>query len=188
MHVSRGGWTIGALALGLSACCFGGHAGGADTGPAVAAFDPTHAGEGVLPTPALSFAGVDAPYPDPLAARGTQGAIVRSSSATVRTISGNLPGVAVGSQCSYAEYRIVNGGTLDCRWNVSCGGYVLYGLANGGYQRCEDPTWPAGTLMFDPNTSRIDTDPSFIFNTQGLSVSDDAAGRLGAFTVTLGVP
>lgn len=175
-------------ALVLGGCCFAGRgAGGADAAASAPAFDPAHAGEGALPTPALSFAGVDPPYPDPLAARGTQGAIVRSGSATVRTISGNLPGVTTGTVCSYAEYRIV-GSTLDCRWNVSCGGYVLYGLATGGYQHCEDPTWPPGTLMFDPNTSRIDTDPSFIFNAGGLSVSDDAAGRLGAFTVTLGVP
>lgn len=177
------------LVLALAGCCFGGRGvGGADGGGGGgAAYDPATHGEGQLPTPALSFAGVDPPYPDPLAARGTQGAIVRSGSATVRTLSGNLPGVAVGSQCSYAEYRIV-GSDYDCRWNVSCGGYVLYGLSTGGYQRCEDPTWPAGTLMFDPNTSRVDTDPSFIFNAQGLSVSDDALGRLGAFTVTLGVP
>lgn len=190
MHVTRTSriCVLAALALAAGGCCFGaGTHGGADSGPTTAPFDPAHAGEGQLPNPLPSFAGVEAPYPDPLAPRGTQGAIVRSGSATVRTVNGNLPGVAVGTICSYTEYRIV-GSTLDCRWNVSCGGYVLYGLGTGGYQHCEDPTWPLGTLMFDPNTSRIDTDPSFIFNTSGLSVSDDAAGRLGAFTVTLGVP
>lgn len=184
----RGIFVAVVLALGLGACCFGGgHGLGADAGSAAPVFDPAHAGEGVLPTPAPSFAGVEAPYPNPLAPRGTQGAIVRSGSATARTVSGNLPGVAVGTICSYTEFRIV-GSDYDCRWNVSCGGYVLYGLGTGGYQHCEDPTWPPGTLMFDPNTSRIDTDPSFIFNSGGLSVSDDAAGRLGAFTVTLTVP
>jgi len=188
MHALRTLCVITALTFGLGACCFGGRSGTPPPSTTAPTFDPAHAGEGVLPTPALSFAGVDPPYPDPLAARGTQGAIVRSGTATVRTVYGNLAGVVVGSQCSYAEYRIVGAGDLDCRWNVTCGGFVLYGLSTGGYQRCEDPAWPVGTLMFDPNTSRIDTDPSFIFNTAGLSVSDDAAGRLGAFTVTMGVP
>lgn len=187
MRLTRSPHTLIAIgaALALDACCFGGHAVSPDAGPV--AIDPAHAGEGRMPIPAILFAGVEAPYPNPQAPRGTQGAIVRSGSATARTVSGNLPGVAVGTVCSYVEFRILDS-TLDCRWNVTCGGYVLYGLGTGGYQRCEDPTWPAGTLMFDPNTSRIDTDPSFIFNANGLSVSDDAAGRLGAFTVTLGVP
>ncbi|MFO0684679.1 MAG: hypothetical protein U0234_21665 [Sandaracinus sp.] len=179
------------LALGLGACCFGGRSGTATTTdpgtPTTPAYDPATHGEGQLPTPPVLFAGVEAPYPDPLAARGTQGAIVRSGTATAQTVSGALTGVAQGTTCSYVEYRIV-GSDYDCRWNVTCGGFVLYGLGTGGYQHCEDPTWPAGTLMFDPNTSRIDTDPSFIFNANGLSVSDDAAGRLGAFTVTMTVP
>jgi hypothetical protein len=174
--------------MSFAGCCFGGgHGLGADAGSAPAPFDPAHAGEGSLPTPAVSFAGVQPPYPDPLAARGTEGAIVRSGTATVRTVSGNLPGVATGTVCSYVEFRHLNS-EYECRWNVSCLGYVLYGLGTGGYQHCEDPSWQPGTLMFDPNTSRIDTDPSFIFNAGGLSVTDDAAGALGAFTVTLGVP
>lgn len=178
------------LALGLGACCFGGRStdpSATTTTTPTAAYDPATHGEGQLPTPAVLFAGVEAPYPDPLAARGTQGAIVRSGTATAQTVSGTLAGVAQGTTCSYVEYRIVDS-TYDCRWNVTCGGYVLYGLGTGGYQHCEDATWPAGTLMFDPNTSSIDTDPSFIFNTNGLSVSDDAGGRLGAFTVTMTVP
>lgn len=192
MHATRSSsfWLGALLSMALTGCCFGGaHEGGgtSTTEPAPAAFDPATAGEGQLPTPALTFAGVEAPYPDPAAPRGTQGAIVRSGSATVTTVAGTLAGVSVGTVCSYAEYRIV-GSSYDCRWNVSCAGNVLYGLGTGGYQHCEDATWPAGTLMFDPNTSRIDTDPSFIFNANGLSVSDDAAGRLGAFTVTLSVP
>jgi hypothetical protein len=169
----------------VGGCCFGSHAATPDAGPI--AVDPAHAGEGVMPTPAILFAGVEAPYPNPQAPRGTQGAIVRSGSATVRTMSGTLPGVAQGTVCSYVEYRIVGAG-LDCRWNVTCGSYVLYGLGTGGYGHCDDPTWPAGTLMMDVSTSRIDNDPSFIFNASGLSVSDDAVGRLGAFTVTMGVP
>jgi hypothetical protein len=186
-HESRSGSFVALAAIAvLGGCCFGSHAGPADAGPV--AFDPTHAGEGQMPTPAILFAGVESPYPNPQAPRGTQGAIVRSGSATVRTVSGNLPGVTAGSACSYVEFRNVGDPRLDCRWNVTCGSYVLYGLGTGGYGPCEDRSWAAGTLAMDVSTSRVDTDPSIVFNTNGLSVSDDAAGRLGAFTVTMGVP
>jgi hypothetical protein len=186
MNVSRSLCTA-LLGLALGACCFGGAHGAADTGPA--AFDPASAGQGQLPTPPPLFAGVDPPYPNPLAARGTEGAIVRSGTATVQTISGNLPGVAVGTVCSYTEFVHV-GTTVDCRWNLTCAGFVLYGLGTGGYGRCEDPSWSAGVLALDTRNSSAEYhgDPSFVFNGTTISVSDDVGGRLGAFTVTLGVP
>ena len=144
-------------------------------------------GEGALPTPQPLFAGVEPPYPLPGAAVGTEGYIRRAGSATAQIVSG-LTGVTQGTQCSYTQYQITHAGALDCRWNVTCGGYVLYGLGTSGYQHCSDPTWPPGTLMFDPDTSGRDTDPMFIFNAGGISIGDDAAGRNGTFSATLTVP
>jgi hypothetical protein len=177
------------LALSLSApgCCFGGSGGNTTaTPPPVVAPVAIPTGAGVLPTPQPLFAGVDAPYPIPGAAVGVEGYILRSGSATVQSVSG-LAGVTVGSQCSYTQYQITSS-TLDCRWNVTCGGYVVYGLGTGGYQRCQDPAWPAGTLMFDPNTSISDQDPSFSFNASTISINDDLSGRNGTYSLTLTVP
>jgi hypothetical protein len=180
-----------ALAFASSGCCFGNHA-----APASSAVDPGTATTGTvapppatgplgLPNPPPLFAGVEPPYPDPLAARGTHGAIVRAGAATVSAVTGTLAGVATGTVCSYTEWRVVGDSTWDCRWNVTCGSNVLYGLGTGGYQHCEDSTWPAGTVMFDPNTSAQDNDPSFTFVGNQLIVSDDMTGRLGTFSVTL---
>ncbi len=175
------------LSIVFPGCCFGNTSGtgGGTTEPIAAA--PVPLGNGVLPTPPPLFAGVDAPYPLPGAAPGVEGYILRSGSATAQVVSG-LPGVTQGTQCSYTQYQITHIATLDCRWNVTCGGYVLYGLGTSGYQHQTDPTWPAGTLMFDPQTSARDTDPMFIFNSSGISIGDDASGRNGAFSATLTVP
>lgn len=176
------------LALAFPGCCFGGSSGTTtQTPPPVVAPPPIPMGSGVLPTPQPLFAGVEAPYPLPGAPVGAEGYILRSGSATVQTVSG-LTGVTQGSQCSYTQYQSRNSGDLDCRWNVTCGGYVVYGLGTSGYQHCQDPTWPTGTLMFDANTTITDTDPSFVFNGASISINDDLSGRNGAFSVTLSVP
>jgi hypothetical protein len=171
------------LAVLAPGCCFGGGAGAIDSGPAAPVIP---LGNGVLPTPPPLFAGVEAPYPVVGAPEGTEGYIVRSGSATAQVVSG-LPGVSQGTQCSYTQYR-TSDPTINCRWNVTCGGYVLYGLARAGYQTCTNATWPAGTLMFDPQTSSRDGDPMFIFNSTGISIGDDGSGRIGTFSATLTVP
>jgi hypothetical protein len=187
--MSRLALVLVAVAILFPGCCMGGSSGPTtqQTAPPLAVPAAVPMGSGVLPNPPPLFAGVDAPYPIPGAAPGVEGYILRSGSATAQIVSG-LAGVTQGTQCSYTQYQITHSTTLDCRWNVTCGGYVLYGLGNGGYQRCNDPMWPAGTLMFDPNTSGADTDPMFIFNAGGISIGDDALGRNGAFSATLTVP
>ncbi len=187
---------LSALALALSVlassgCCFGGSSSSTatttDPPPVVSPpAPPVPLGSGVLPTPPPLFAGVDAPYPIPGASPGIEGYIIRSGSATVTTVSG-LAGVTQGSSCSYTQYQITSS-TLDCRWNVTCGSFVVYGLGTSGYQHCTDRAWPAGTLMFDPNTSSNDTDPSFTFDGHNIAISDDLVGRNGAFSVTMTVP
>ena len=119
---------------------------------------------------------------------GAQGEILTSGTATVRIATGALPGVAAGTVCSYAQFRVdpaTHG--FDCRWNVTCGSSVVYGLGTAGYQTCSDPAWPPGVLMMDPNMTGSDGDPMFIFNAGGMTVGDDT-GPLGAFSLTLTVP
>jgi hypothetical protein len=145
-------------------------------------------GAGMLPTPALSFVGVDGPMPVPGLPAGTPGAIRTSGTATVAIASGSLPGVTSGTVCSYVQYEVDAAATgFPCRWNVTCGTSVVYGLGGGGYQVCTSPAWPPGVLMMDPNMSSSDSDPMFIFNAGGITVGDDT-GPLGAFTLTMTHP
>lgn len=144
-------------------------------------------GAGVLPTPALSFTGVVGPMPTPGVPVGTPGDIVTSGTATVRIATGALPGVASGTVCSYAQFRVPAGGPFDCRWNVTCGTSVVYGLGEAGYQVCTNASWPPGTLMVDTSMTAADGDPMFIFNGGGLTIGDDT-GPLGAYNLTMTVP
>lgn len=144
-------------------------------------------GAGVLPTVPLVWTGVNGPQAIPGAPAGSVGEIRTSGTATVRLATGSLPGVSSGTVCSYVQFRVTSAGGFDCRWNVTCGPNVVYGLGDGGYQYCQDPTWPPGVLMMDPNMSSVDTDPMFIFNPGGVSISDDA-GPYGAFNLTMTVP
>lgn len=192
------GGAAASLTIFASACCFTPQA--TPTPPPVisppampAIAPPTPAagglpGAGALPTPPLVYTGVVGPQPTPGASPGSEGEILTSGTATVRLATGSLPGVAAGTQCSYAQFRVdpaTHG--FDCRWNVTCGANVVYGLGEAGYQVCTNPAWPPGVLMMDPNMTGNDGDPMFIFNAGGLTVGDDT-GPLGAFTLTLTVP
>jgi hypothetical protein len=144
-------------------------------------------GAGVLPAVPLVWAGVNGPQPMPGAPAGIAGEIRTSGTATVRLATGSLPGVSSGTVCAYVQFRVTSPGGFDCRWNVTCGNTVVYGLGDGGYQYCTDPAWPPGVLMMDPNMTSSDSDPMFIFNPGGISLSDDT-GPYGPFNLTLTVP
>lgn len=149
---------------------------------------PALPGAGLLPTPPVSFAGVDGPLPMPGVPAGSPGAIRTSGTATVALATGSLPGVSSGTVCSYVQYEVDAASMgFPCRWNVTCGTTVVYGAGGGGYQVCTSPAWPPGVLMMDPNMSSTDSDPMFIFNAGGMTVGDDS-GPLGAFTLTMTNP
>lgn len=139
-----------------------------------------------LPTdPTPSFAGVEGPLPMPGTPFGMPGALARSGSATVTTSSGNL-GIPVGTRCAYVQWRTdpaIHG--FDCRWNVTCAGYVLYGTNTSGYEYCTRPEWPAGTIMLDEGTEAMNGDALFRWDAAGMSLGDDPSGDLGAWAVTL---
>jgi hypothetical protein len=145
-------------------------------------------GAGMLPTSPLSFVGIEGPMPIVGAPVGTPGEILTSGTATVRIASGTLPGVASGTVCGYAQFRVdqaTHG--FDCRWNVTCGTSVVYGSGTAGYQVCSNPAWPPGVLMMDPSMTSTDGDGMFIFNAGGMTIGDDT-GALGPFSLTMTVP
>lgn len=185
-------------------CCFGG---GVPTGPAptVAPAVPappmmppmpgmpgvapsTLPGAGALPSnPPLTFAGVTGPLPMIGVAPGSPGEILTSGTATVRIASGSLPGVASGTVCSYAQFRVDPAvHTFECRWNVTCGSSVVYGMGDAGFQPACAPAIP-GVFAMDSEMTGSDGDGMFIFNSGGMTIGDDT-GPLGAFTLTLTVP
>lgn len=115
--------------------------------------------------------------------------LLQTGTATVTSLTGALPGVAVGTPCTYTQTRVlaVGGpGVVDCRWQVTCGVTDLYGgTVPGGYQPCADPAWSASTLAMDSATSATDTDPTFLFSGTTITIGDDASGTHGTFTATL---
>lgn len=117
------------------------------------------------------------------------GALLLSGTATVTSLTGALPGVSIGSSCTYTQTReVASGGPgiLDCRWQITCGATDLYGgTVPGGYQPCADPSWAASTLAMDSATSATDTDPTLLFSGSTITIGDDASGTHGAFTATL---
>lgn len=184
-------------------CCFGGGGLPAAPAPTVAPIVPappmmppgmptmpgsTLPGAGMLPTsPPLTFAGVTGPVPMIGVPPGSPGEILTSGTATVRIASGSLPGVASGTVCSYAQFRVdVAVHTFECRWNVTCGSSVVYGMGEAGYQPACAPTLP-GVFVMDSAMSSSDGDGMFIFNSGGMTIGDDS-GPLGAFNLTLTVP
>ncbi len=185
------------LALG---CCFGG--GVPTPAPTVAPVVPappimptmpgvapsTLPGAGALPTnPPLSFAGVTGPLPMIGVAPGSPGEILTSGTATVRIASGSLPGVASGTVCSYAQFRVdPSVSSFECRWNVTCGTNVVYGLGDAGFQPACAQSLP-GVFVMDSAMTSSDGDGMFIFNSGGMTIGDDS-GPLGPFNLTLTVP
>jgi hypothetical protein len=145
-------------------------------------------GAGALPTsPPLTFAGVTGPLPMIGVPAGTPGEILTSGTATVRIASGSLPGVASGTVCSYAQFRVDPAvHTFECRWNVTCGNSVVYGMGDAGFQPACAQTLP-GVFVMDSAMTSSDGDGMFIFNSGGMTIGDDS-GPLGAFTLTLTVP
>ncbi len=119
---------------------------------------------------------------------------VDSHSATVSSITGAIPGVSPGSTCTYTQTRVsavagTSGGTLDCQWHIRCGGTDVYGGAiGGGYQACSDTTWAPGTYAMDTSTESSDSDPTCVFVGTRITISDDATGAYGVFTLVLDAP
>lgn len=123
--------------------------------------------------------------PPPLGGGGAPGGVLRSGTATVALVSGNLPGVSAGTTCTYTQSSVDAAQYgFDCRWQVVCGGVVVYGDGEGGYNPCNDPSWPPGTLVSDINTSSSDRDPSLVINAGGMMVRDDAQGARGEYQIT----
>jgi hypothetical protein len=69
---------------------------------------------------------------------------------------------------------------------VRCGDNVVYGGGTSGFFPCAFSTQPPAVLGSDEQTSSGDQDGAFELDTGvgRLSVSDDAAGRLGAFMIS----
>jgi hypothetical protein len=136
-----------------------------------------------------SFLSQQAAPPSVLPAPPT-GTPMRTGSATVQLVSGNLPGVTVGSTCTYTQFAVDPSSGFDCRWQVVCAGVMVYGEGAGGFNPCNDPSWPPGTQVADLGTSSGDRDPSLVINTgravgsQAMVVRDDSNGARGEFQIT----
>ncbi|AKF10274.1 hypothetical protein [Sandaracinus amylolyticus] len=171
---------VGTYAAGASAS----YTLGLTTNPSVT---PSTLGAGgvVPPFPPPVGGGPTLPPPPPVGGGGTPGTVLRSGVATVALVSGNVPGVAAGTQCTYTQTAVDAAQYgFDCRWQVTCGSHVVYGEAEGGFNPCTDPSWPPGTLVADVNTSGNDRDPSLVINAGGLMVRDDAQGARGEYQIT----
>lgn len=92
--------------------------------------------------------------------------------------SSGLNAPAVGEPCSI-EQDMTN--PASTRWRVTCGARVFY---NGALPP-NDPSWPTGTIAYDATMSSGDQTPTFIWNTEGILLRDDAAGALGELEIHL---
>ncbi len=131
-------------------------------------------------TPSL-LGGVATPNYAPDIPTGTP---MRTGAATVQFVSGNLPNVTVGSTCTYTQFAVDPSSGFDCRWQVMCAGMMVYGEGAGGFNPCNDHSWPPGTQVADLDTSGRDRDPSFVIDAGGMTVRDDPHGARGAFQIT----
>lgn len=100
----------------------------------------------------------------------------------------SLP-VRVGQTCAVTVENPERGpgtGERWCRAEVRCGDTVAYGGGTSGFFPCAFSTQPPAVLGSDEQTSSGDQDGAFELDTGvgRLSVSDDAAGRLGAFMIS----
>lgn len=112
---------------------------------------------------------------------------VHRVTATITSASG-LPNLGVGSQCVASVGRADRpDGTFWCNAQVLCGGTLVYGGATAGYFPCTifsgDPWGVSGS---EDQTTSVDQDPAFRIDTRAgiLEARDDAAGALGAYSVT----
>jgi hypothetical protein len=110
--------------------------------------------------------------------------------ATVTSVTGAAP-VSPGSACDFAVSRAPRGdGTFWCNAQVTCGGQLLYGGPNAGFFDCTLYDQPTRHVVGgEGNTTQHDGDAAMQLDTlQGiLTVTDDAMGRFGAFSVTAAV-
>lgn len=112
------------------------------------------------------------------------GTVMRTGTATVQLVSGNLPGVTQGTTCEFTQLAVDPTMGFDCRWQVVCSGVTVYGEGEGGFNPCTDPMWPPGTQVADTSTSAVDRDPSLVINAGGMMVRDDAQGPRGEYQIT----
>lgn len=144
---------------------------------------------GLTTNPSITPSNMLTPPTMPVAGGGAPGTVLRSGVATVALASGNLPGVTAGSTCSYTQTAVDPAQYgFDCRWQVVCGGAIVYGDGDGGFNPCNDPSWPPGTLVSDINTTAGDRDPSLVINAGGMMVRDDAQGARGEYQITATIP
>jgi hypothetical protein len=107
--------------------------------------------------------------------------------AQVTAITGN-PGVSPGTQCVFVVEQHDQSDRPAgywCRANVMCGLTLLYGGGTSGYFPCTVFDSPRAVVGIDGDTTSSDTDGSLELDTRAgrLRVTDDASGRLGAFSV-----
>ena len=110
----------------------------------------------------------------------------RTVTAVVTSVSGRSP-VVNGATCGFSVERRPNGGGYWCRTQIVCGGQTLYGdSSQNGFFPCTLHESPRRDVVgTDTETTSQDTDAAMTLDTQRniLRVSDDASGRLGAFTI-----
>lgn len=92
-----------------------------------------------------------------------------------RVIAARGPLIPQRGDVCVIEVRHTDDAFFNCRIRVECGGDVVYGLADGGYNACyvEDARF---VFARDRNGTRVDGDPRLYFDVVGgrVYVSDDA--------------
>ena len=141
---------------------------------------PTQPSRPIVPGPAPGGPQMPPPPSVPTAPRIVNG--------TVTTVDGSSP-VAVGATCNFNVRRQPRPDLpvgYWCNAQIVCGGTLLYGGPNAGYFPCTVGDSPPSVVGSDPETTASDTDASMELNTTAgtLSISDDATGVHGAYTLT----
>ncbi|MFK7987120.1 MAG: hypothetical protein AB8I08_13935 [Sandaracinaceae bacterium] len=108
-----------------------------------------------------------------------------SGEGQVTSLSGSVRGVEVGTGCTYRQNASPDMGELDSRWEVSCGGVVLYGAGQSGYNPRSNPAWTPGMLANDASTSSVDGDPALLVQGGRIVIRDDEEGTNGAVEVEI---
>ncbi len=102
------------------------------------------------------------------------------------TSASGLSGVSDGDSCT-VEFSHRDRSTLPCRVKLVCNGVTLFGFReSNGYFECEFESDPFRVNGEDSNTSgEGGGDPAMRLDTSSgaLSIRDDAAGPVGAFTL-----